>query len=79
MIDSEEEEGRVLSFAAPAEGEELPYVIELWNLQRTEVEKVLARASGAALARAIFVAAKNEHLGRLLILRRGAKMIETSS
>ncbi len=79
MIDSEEDEGKVLSFAAPPHGDDLPYGIELWNLQRTEVEKVVARASSAALARAIFVAAQKEHLARLLILRRGAKVIESSS
>ncbi len=79
MIDSEEEEGKLLAFCAPPEGEKLPYMIELWNLQRTQVEKVVARASSAALARAIFLAARSEHLGRLLILKRGAKVIEESS
>ncbi len=79
MIDSEEEDGKLLSFAALPQGEQLPYRIELWNLQRTEVEKVVARAASAALARAIFVAAQSEHLGRLLVLKRGTKVIEESS
>lgn len=78
MIDSEEE-GKVLAFAAPPLGEKLPYRIELWNLQRTEIEKVVARAASAALARAIFVAAQNEHLGRYFTLRRGSKVIDRSA
>ncbi len=78
MIDPEEEKGKLLSFAALPQGEKLPYRIELWNMQRTEIEKVVARASSAALARAIFMAAQSEHLGRLLILKRGSKVLEES-
>ncbi len=79
MIDSDEEDGAVLAFGAHASpAEKLPYRIELWDLQRTAVEKVVARAASAALARAIFLAAQNEHLGRYLTLRRGANVISES-
>lgn len=59
-------------------GEDLPYVVELWNLPRTEVERVLGRANSAALAQAIFMAAEKEHLGRLITLRRGDNPIAES-
>ena len=60
-------------------GEELPYDIELWDLPQVQVEKVLARASSAQLARAIFMAAQSEHLGRHIVLRRGKEIIARSS
>jgi hypothetical protein len=56
----------------------LPYVIELWNLNRTAPERILARADGLELARAIFAAAEAEHLGRRLVLRRGRQVVKES-
>lgn len=80
MIDRDKDDGQVMSFvAATAQGEKLPYKIELWDLPRGKVEKILARAANAALARAIFLAAQHEHLGRYITLRRGSKLIAESA
>ncbi len=79
MIDSEEDDRKIVSFGAmAAQGEKLPYKVELWNLQRSKVEKVLARAASATLGRAIFLAARQEHLGRYITLRRGSKLVAES-
>ena len=57
--------------------EELPYVIELWQIElEGEVERVLARALSAQLARAIFKAAAAEHPGRRVTLRKGNRTLE---
>ena len=53
--------------------EELPYSIELWS--EDSIERVLARAFNAALAHAIFNAARNEHPGRRITLRHGLRII----
>jgi len=53
----------------------LPYAIELWNRQRTAPERIIARAANAALARAIFQAAKVEHPDRRILLRRGCQVV----
>jgi len=58
--------------------EQLPYKVELWSQTREEVERVLARAASMALARAMFLAAQNEYLGRYIVLRRGGKVIDES-
>ena len=66
---------------APGTGddaEDLPYVVELWTLPRTDVERVLGRANSAALAQAIFLAAEKEHLGRRITLRKGEAPIAES-
>jgi hypothetical protein len=57
--------------------EDLPYAVELWTLSRDAVERVLARASSASLAQAIFLAAQTEHLGRRITLRHGHEVIAT--
>jgi len=60
--------------------ETLPYRIELWDAAETEVvERVLARAFNAMLARAIFAAAKREHPERRITLRRGTRLIADSA
>ena len=60
----------------PAQSEELPYKIELWREDGSEVETVLARAATISLARAIFTAAAEEHPGRRLTLRHASKLLE---
>ena len=57
--------------AAP--DEELPYSIELWG--KNSIERLLARAFNAALAQAIFNAARNEHPGRRITLRHALRII----
>jgi hypothetical protein len=60
--------------------EELPYRVELWHPQdKNQVEKVLARALSAHLARAIFDAAKNEHPERHITLRKGNRTLADSA
>jgi hypothetical protein len=79
MIDSDEDKAEVLPLTAALQGqEELPYRIELWSMRGDELERVLALAASAALARAIFLAAQSEYLGRRLELRRGRKVIAES-
>ena len=66
--------GKIAAFTArPAE--ELPYVVELWTLARDAPERVIGRASGMVVARAIFTAAQSEHLGRRIVLRRGERVV----
>ena len=61
--------------AGPVQATQLPYAIELWNLPRTAPERIIARAANATLARAIFMAAERENLGRRVVLRRGAHVL----
>ncbi|HEX9461841.1 MAG TPA: hypothetical protein VGB82_04515 [Alphaproteobacteria bacterium] len=56
----------------------LPYCVELWDASGQSVERVLARAVSAELARAIFKAACTEHPARRITLRRGTKVISDS-
>ena len=55
--------------------EKLPYSIELWDSDGHALERVLARALDAQLARAIFHAARKEHPDRRVLMRRGARTI----
>ncbi|MBV8535622.1 MAG: hypothetical protein JO128_08525 [Alphaproteobacteria bacterium] len=63
----------------PAETENLPYCIELWDSGRNGVERILARAFSAPLARAIFKAATGEHPDRRITVRRGNRTISDSA
>jgi hypothetical protein len=58
-----------------AQLDSLPYIVELWKSAQ-DVERVLGRASSAALAHAIFAAALSELPGRHITLRRGEEIIE---
>lgn len=78
MIKGEDEDRVVPIGPATGASAQMPYAIELWNLPRTEPEKVIGRAASMVLARAIFAAAQTEHLGRRLILRRGTKVVQES-
>ena len=60
--------------------EELPFRVELWHDGgRDVVERVLARAASAQLARAIFKAAQGDHPERRITLRRGNRIIADSA
>lgn len=60
--------------------ETLPYRIELWHVDDPDtVERVLARAVNARLARAIFDAARREHPGRRITLRHGSRIVADSA
>jgi hypothetical protein len=62
-----------------AQTETLPYRIELWDHDRHSLERVLARAVNAPLARAIFKAARTEHPDRRILLRRGTRTLADSA
>jgi hypothetical protein len=69
--------GRISDPAAQAE--KLPYSIELWDEQGRSLQRVLARALSAVLARAIFKAAQKEHPERRILVRRGSRTIADSA
>jgi MoxR-like ATPase len=73
-----QDEAKVVPIGAPATADRLPYTIELWDLTRAAPERVIGRAASAVLARAIFTAALSEHLGRRIVLRRGAQILAES-
>ena len=74
---ADQQETQVLPMASPSDSDErLPYRVELWNAENHDaVERVLARAANASLARAIFKAAQDEHPERHITLRRGARIV----
>ena len=70
-------DGRVSVLAAQTE--KLSYSIELWDPDAHTLERVLARAFNAELARAIFRAAQKEHPDQRILLRRGTRTIADSA
>jgi hypothetical protein len=72
-------QGRGTTLGKPdAKPAKLPYTIELWDIDRKEIERLLARAASASLARAIFTAAREEHPERRITMSRGARVIAQS-
>ena len=68
MIESKEERPKLVRLgAATTPVERLPYKVDLWNQERRDIERVLARA--------MFEAARNEHPERYITLRRGTRLI----
>src|SRR5829696_945307 len=64
----------------PQPGDALPYHVELWHAaDRAGVEQVLGRASGIALARAIFTAASSERPDRRITVRRSRHILADSA
>jgi hypothetical protein len=64
---------------ASAPTEELPFRVELWHDGGHDaVERILARAASAQLARAIFKAAQGDHPQRRITLRRDNRIIADS-
>jgi hypothetical protein len=61
------------------QAEKLPYSVELWDEAGEALQRVLARAIDAQLARAIFNAARKEHPDARILLRRGARTIADST
>ncbi len=68
-----------LGVVVAAQAEKLPYSIELWDDGGGALERVLARALNAQLARAIFQAAQKEHPEARILLRRGTRTIADST
>ena len=78
MIEDTDNSSVVPLASSVAGGARLPYTVELWNLPRTGLERVIGRAASVGLAQAIFSAAQSEHLGRRILLRRGRQVIADS-
>jgi hypothetical protein len=62
-----------------AEAGILPFIVELWEEDRTRVQAVLARVHSATLGQAVFRASQAEYPGRYLTLRRGDKIISQTA
>lgn len=58
--------------------ERLPYAVELWDADARAIERIIARAYNAVLARAIFKGAQAEYPDRRLTLRRRGRVIADS-
>ena len=76
-----DEQKKILRMTNPhGRKEALPYRVELWDAHdRDCIERVLARAFGIALARAIFTAARSEHPDRRITVRRGTRIVADSA
>ncbi len=75
-----DESQKVLRMTPARAGDALPYHVELWEAaDRVSVERVLARASGIALARAIFTAALSERPDRRITVRRSRRILADSA
>jgi hypothetical protein len=81
MIEREHDKPNTTRPTSSADEEEnLTYSVEVWESgNANSVERVLARAFNLTLARAIFVAARDEHPGRRITLRHGTRIIADSS
>jgi hypothetical protein len=76
MIESEREPPKLASLNRMSEqDDDLSYKIEVWDRDEGRAVRVLARASSAQLAHAIFQAACEEHPGTHLVLRRGTNIL----
>jgi hypothetical protein len=76
MKDCDNDAAVVPLFSHVAEPDGLPYVIEIWNLPRTAVERVIARTASLQMARTVLESAAAENPARRLVLRRGARVLE---
>jgi hypothetical protein len=61
--------------AQPAEGEDLPYKVELWNPERTAVEQVLAITAHGSIGFAAYYAATREFPDRCITLRHNNNVV----
>jgi hypothetical protein len=78
MIDREQEKSTAEVKALLGEAEQvenLPYRVELWTGSSSQVERILARATNAQLASAIFKEAVNEYPGRRVTVSDGPKIV----
>jgi hypothetical protein len=77
MIERIARAGRLSVVATPTD--KLPYSVELWDEGSEPLQRVLARAIDAQLARAIFHAARKEYPQARILLRRGSRTIADSA
>jgi len=78
MVRSEQGKPKVIALGTSPMSEKLPYRIELWDENGAALERILARAVTASLARAIFKAAQTEYPARVIRLLRGKRVIAQS-
>lgn len=83
MIEQHPSKAKVVQIKDPGgQKDALPYRIELWapdGAASALIERVLAQAASAPLARAMFNAALTEHPDRRITLRRGERLIADSA
>ena len=60
---------------SPAERDDLPYRVELWDQTKQSVEQVLAVASNGAIGYAAYYAATREHPLRYITLRHNNRIV----
>ncbi|HEY1736678.1 MAG TPA: hypothetical protein VGG12_08530 [Methylovirgula sp.] len=77
--DQDRETPRSVFSADDSKKDHLAYQIEIWDKGGQAVERVLARAVDASLARAIFMAVTTENPERRVVLRRGDHVLFDSS
>lgn len=58
-----------------SEREDLPYRVELWNEDKTEVELLLAVTAGASIGFAAYFAATREYPDRYIALRHKGSFV----
>lgn len=61
--------------SGPQANEDLPYRVELWNLDRSAVEQVLAITANASIGYSAFYAAARDHFDRYITLRHKTAII----
>ena len=59
----------------PAEREDLPYKVELWDDTRSQVEQVLAVTANGSIGYAAYYAATREHPDRYITLRHKNRIV----
>ena len=64
-------------FLSEPTGYDLPFVLELWNRPRTRPESVIAVAGALETIGPMLEAAKAQYPDRKLVLRRGAKVLNS--
>jgi hypothetical protein len=60
---------------SPAQRDELPYRVELWDQARNSVEQVLAVASNGTIGYAAYYAATRDHPQRYITLRHNNRIV----
>lgn len=63
---------------AAGQAEEMEFVVELWDMARVRCERVIGRAESFDVATAIYTAVAQELPFRLVLLRRGSKVLRTT-
>ena len=60
---------------SPAQRDDLPYKVELWDSTKSSVEQVLAVTASGSIGYAAFYAATREYPGRYVTLRHKERIV----